>query len=156
KPQSGTCFKSLTGPGRIFVLERSFLVGSVPSTQMYSALIAMLLSPRRQPAALYSMLARGEAPRRRPWIRRNFAPIRVSGRVAPPGTPCILADHGNGANFFSALQQLSQRAAVREQLLRLQRLHLQSQTHRPDLLLDALLRGARADRPPPRGLGGGD
>src|SRR5262249_50665821 len=41
KPHSGTFFSSVTGPGKILVFDRSFRVGSVPSTQMYSALIAM-------------------------------------------------------------------------------------------------------------------
>src|SRR5918995_4266067 len=40
KPQIGRSF-ALVPSSRIFVFERSLAVGSVPSTQMYSALIAI-------------------------------------------------------------------------------------------------------------------
>src|SRR5690349_928150 len=48
KPQIGRSF-GLVPSSRIFVFERSLAVGSVPSTQMYSALIAIrgFLPPRR-------------------------------------------------------------------------------------------------------------
>src|SRR3954471_24275689 len=81
------------------------------------------------------------------------SPSRALRRVAGTLPRVYAPGHGIAADPLSPLQQLQEGIAVREHVLRVQRLHVQSQAHRADVLLAALLRGARAGRAPSRSLG---
>src|SRR5438876_11830872 len=101
----------MIGPCKIFVFGRSFLVRSVPSTQMYSALIAMLLlllltvskGSRAQPG-LWARLDRGRD--------SNHKRMQLNSEQAKAGETARRSLLCQRERFLSAQRRLGERNRV--------------------------------------------